>query len=753
MSLPHMVSGSVLLAVTMTLHAAPHREVDTLAPDPVLASPQIRTLIVRSDENSTALDVEILGSPGRQWPAEIGIGLVAVAPRGRIMARLDAVDAHVLGQADDVARILPADFPEDLVLVGPPGIWRELRVVRVAIRPQWGEGESARVARRVRVTIINAGGQGVAELDHPARPVSLVWDRLFRAHVLNYEAFQPPRLTIGTGPRYIVISRSRFTEHTPAFVEWKTRQGYGVEVITLEDLGYTDPFDRNAINATKRCIMEAYTSWDPPLEFVLLTGDMYAGAPAGSIYSKQFTDILGYYPLERYYDQWYALVDGPDLLPDIMLGRFPDSNAQRMGYQLGKTVGYEMSPHIEGTWQRNSVMTAIHSNPTHPTILTKQAVSDSLVAWGMTVHEFYCGQAIPARIIPAINQGVAFYNYRGEWCGENDWGGTFYPNDAAYISNVNKLGVWTAISCSTADFVFNYPINAEILLRLGHDNPAAPRGAVAVVGSQGYTHANFNNPLDWAFYHAFTHQDATLLGEAFMASKIYVASVTAPSDSQTTTLCEYTILGDPSLQVWTDVPTPLSVAIDPPSVPEGMTTPVTLSVTTDAVSPVSGALACLRRGGDVYVYGYTDDSGAVTLPVMPTETGTSGVPVDVTITAVNRIPHYGTLPVLTSRPAPPGNVTVVIDRDARLKITWNPVLSDERGLPVVIDRYEVSLDDDAFVAADRPAASAGTTTAISFATTSPGTFVRVVAVSREGRRSHPSEPEGAVSLPLAMPVR
>jgi hypothetical protein len=421
----------------------------------------------------------------------------------------------------------------------------------------------------------------------------------------------------------------------------------------------------------------------------------------------------------------------------------PDTNLSRLEYLFSKSIGYEMDPLIQGTWQRNAIMTAMHSNPQHATILTKQEISDTLAAWGMNVRERYNAQAVPGNLIPLINQGVTFYNYRGEWCAEYDWGGTFGPWDVAYVNNTRKLGVWTILSCSSADIVYGYPTIAELMLRVGYENPTSPRGAVALIGSQGYTHANFNNPLDTGFYEAFTRQGASLLGEAFVASKAYLSTVTAPTDSQAATLREYTILGDPSLQVWTDVPAALAVSISPPAVPEGFTTNVSiLAADSTTGTPVPDALVCLLRQDDVYVYGYTDENGSAALPVTPESSGSSGLSIGVTVTGYNRMPWFGTLETLTQRPAAPENVSAEL-HDGTWTIRWSPVLADERGLAADIDRYEIEMTTDGDSnegGVDSLHVVSGTSATLLPAPRNAS--ARVVAISRDGLRSRPSSGVG-----------
>jgi|GEM_PF-1446751 len=632
------------------------------------------TSSISTNDRHVTLDVTLESKEKHRKYSRIpvSVGLIAVPSRGRISARIVTADIIQLDTSNPKIKREFSPLPEDLVILDGPAVWRELRVVSLLLKPCWDENGHQFQLKHVHITVESNEGVGKAEKKEPVRPISPLWERIYAANILNFESVDVPRLESGTGNRYIIVSRERFEDQTPQFAEWKTRQGYGAVTVTLEDLGYGNPYSREAINATKRFIMEAYTAWEVPPDFVILVGDMYDAVPSGSLYSKQFWDILGFDPLLRYYDQWYALLDGPDLLPDVMLGRFPDTNLSRLDYMFHKSIDYEMNPHIEGQWQKNAIMTAMHSNPGHVTIRTKQAVADSLDAWGMNVEERY--NMGSAAVIPLINQGVTFYNYRGEWCGEFDWGGTFSSWDVPYVYNVNKLGIWTILSCSSADIVYSYPTTAELMLRVGYEDPAHPRGAVGFVGSQGFSWYYYNNALDIGFYRAFISEGAALLGEAFISGKAYAYANTTPSDSQRVMLREYTILGDPSIQVWTDVPAPMSVMIDHEAIAPDMETSVSISVSDSASQdPVEDALVCLRREGDVYVYGYTDESGVLNVSLSPQSQSPPGN-IDVTITALNMIPFYGSISVTGfSRPPTPEIHICQFDDSGHLILGWKPV--------------------------------------------------------------------------------
>jgi hypothetical protein len=579
---------------------------------------------------------------------------------------------------------------------------------------------------------------------------------MYRKHVLNYDSLNLTRLDRGTGKRYIVVSRTAFDTQTPQFVEWKTRQGYGVQVVTLESLGYTNPNSDACMDATKAVIQNAYDTWPDGLDFVLLVGDINGNNQAGSIYTKKFYNEF-YYQGYMFHDQWYSYLEGSDVFADIMVGRFPDSNASRMNYQLAKTIGYEKTPYINGTWQKSALMTlkANHydSSVNNHITAAKNFVSDELSAWGMNVTERFQNQANSSQILPVVNQGVTFYNCRVSSCDGTDWNGTFSSYDVDYVNNTNKLGVWTVLSCSSARFdASDYATTAELLLRRDYNDPANPKGALAFIGSQAYTSYLFNDPLDQGIYLAWTDSGATMVGQSILSGKLYAwnHATGLTAGERNSGMHEYTVLGDPSVQVFTDVPGTSSVTLSPSQVAVGTTTNVTATVTTPARGPIHGALVCLRKSSEVYVWGYTNASGQVTLAVNPTTSGD----VDVTMTAYNVRPYLGTLPTsATTPPRTPLNVAASATGLGAVVLTWSPVTQDVTGNPVTIDHYSVYRHTipHFLVSGLTPIASpTGTTYTDAGMAGDPAVnhFYRIVAVSTTQGPSGPSAPVGEMDYQL-----
>jgi hypothetical protein len=712
--------------------------------------------VIVSSSAATTVEIEIVITEPQRLPSSdpVPVGLVAVAPKGNVSAAIIEAQGAAIDDLDSLEPLLVNDLPANAVEVADPVIWRDLRLVGLSVAPCWESGERAVVARRLVVTLRNIGGIGINEKTRPVTAVSPIWDRLYSRHVMNYNWLNLPRLERGDGNRYIIISREAFSDQIPQFEEWKTKQGYGVKLVTLEEItGQENPYPPNqsTLDATKAYILNAYNTWPETPEFVLLVGDMDSSNYSRSIWTKTFYNYF-YGQGNRPHDQWYGFLEGEDdVFADVMVGRFPDTNLSRMDYMFSKTLSYEKTPWIEpgNEWQSHAIMT-LDSNISQ-TINTKNDVSDLLTGWGMDVDEFFSS---PWNVIPAMNEGFTFYNYRGDNCGSTSWGWTFFDSDVAYVQNTKKPGVFTILSCSSACFDYSYSSTAELLLRHGYSDPANYKGAIAFMGSQAYTAYPYNNPLDEGFYRQWTNGGAAILGEAFLGAKAWAWEHMYPGYDPNRRDCmmrEYTILGDPSLQVWTRVPEGITVEPQPQSVVMEETTDIVVTVEQLPSGGLEDALVCLWKSDDVYVYGYTDVSGSVTLPVTPATAGE----MQLTVTAYNSIPFFGTIPVLSGPQPPqsPQNVTAELLDPNGVRITWNEVTHDIDGAELGIDYYEIYRKGNAWFTIEN-LNPLGTTANLYYddlgviGHTEMNYFYRIVAVSTDDLESEPSNPAGEFDYQL-----
>ena len=175
-----------------------------------------------------------------------------------------------------------------------------------------------------------------------------------------------------------------------------------------------------------------------------------------------------------------------------------------------------------------------------------------------------------------------------------------------------------------------------------------------------------------------------------------------------------------------------------------------VTVTTSTRAPVPGALVCLRKDSDVYVYGYTNGSGSITLPVHPTSEGD----IDLTVTGYNRIPHLGTMSASGSvAPAKPMDVTTQVSGSSDLLLTWSPVTQDVTGSPITIDHYNVYRNTISYfmVGGTTPIGQPTTNQLIDLGAVGNSLanyYYRVVAISTGGRSSAPSATAGEFDYDL-----
>jgi hypothetical protein len=163
-------------------------------------------------------------------------------------------------------------------------------------------------------------------------------------------------------------------------------------------------------------------------------------------------------------------------------------------------------------------------------------------------------------------------------------------------------------------------------------------------------------------------------------------------------------------------------------------------------------LVCLQRNEDVYVYGYSDESGTLVLPVSP-DNGEDTSAIDLTVTAYNMEPVFETLEVVGSeRPEIPRVVAVQMNEGGGVLLTWSHVTSKINGSQFSIDHYEVYRGNDAYFTVEE-GELIGKPVGNQFVDDSDvpsekERFYRVVAVSDNGERLTETTSVGVIRTPF-----
>ncbi len=418
--------------------------------------------------------------------------------------------------------------------------------------------------------------------------------KVFKNLILNFEENEDSS-PLG----YLIITPDSFEDDVQPLAEWKEKKGWTVEVRTLSQTG-------SSPTEIKDYIANAYATWSPPPEYVLLIGDVNQLPPYSSAIPVSRTD----YP--------YTLLEGNDFLCELLIGRLSANNTNELNTLIAKIIGYETDPYMgDPAWFKRSLMVAANypiDTMTTP-IATKRWVRDRFFEYGFNTVDtvYYPPVSGPTEITNSVNQGVAFVNYRGGIADPDGW---VYPNfhntDVIGLSNGWKLPVVTSITCFNGNFGYNTCFG-EAWVRSG--SPTIPKGAIAFFGaSAATTSSRWNNCLDHGIYWGFLEENISNLGPALYRGKMEVF-VNFPGDTSWASgssfyFHTYNLLGDPSLDVWTDIPDTFIVNHSD-SIPVG-TNSFSVQVQNSSSQPVENAMVSLYKDNEVKEVEFTNASGQAT---------------------------------------------------------------------------------------------------------------------------------------------
>ena len=270
--------------------------------------------------------------------------------------------------------------------------------------------------------------------------------------------------------------------------------------------------DQNAINEKadeiKDYIIDAYRTWDPPLEFVCLMGDV-------------LSDPLNDYniPCSAYggvnTDNQYAVLEGGDQIPDIVVGRLSADSHTSMEFVVTKTVRYEQNPFTGINWYDKGYLLAGTTNNVATTMTTMEHIRQQMYDEGFTevVLHTHAGAANQTLLQQQFNQGRAFFFHRPSWTGQIS---ASYANG---LANGWMLPYGYIITCGTNGYATGMGI-AEAFLRYGSVYNGG--GMIGCSGSStSGTHTRYNNLLAAAISDYFMIDQGQIAGVALVVIAAY----------------------------------------------------------------------------------------------------------------------------------------------------------------------------------------------------------------------------------------
>lgn len=427
-------------------------------------------------------------------------------------------------------------------------------------------------------------------------------------------------------PGYLIIVPDEFFTNILPLARWKERKGFKVWVKKTSETGA----GREEIRAY---IRNAYLSWNPTPSYVLLVGAInkipaFPTPGASSCVS----------------DHPYGCVDGDDYLADVFVGRLPAANSSELDCIVAKIIRYESEPYYDDTlWFKRALMVGTSyqegGTPAVTALVTKRNIRNQLLRKGFNEVDTVFYPPTPVGRGPidtAVNRGVALINGRG-WGQANGWNyPQFQINDVNNLNNGWKLPVITSLYCGTGNYQAN-PCFGEAWLRAG--TPTSPKGGVAFWGSSySGTSTRWNNCMDYGIYNAIFDRNVTTLGPAMYAGKVeQLLNFPLSEDSLDLIIYfhVYNLLGDPAMEMWTEVPKIINVSY--PYSYEVGTASFTVTVRDSQGNPVKDARVCLYKPGEVHMIKNTDNSGIAAFTISTNSLDT----LFVTVTGKNIKPYLG----------------------------------------------------------------------------------------------------------------
>lgn len=425
-----------------------------------------------------------------------------------------------------------------------------------------------------------------------------------------------------TGARYLVITPDYFYNTLQPLVEWKYKKGMKPAVYTTSQIGGSD-------TATVRnFILNCYNTWDIKPEFVVLVGH------PGFIPMRYYS----YGGYSYYTDNYYGNMNG-DLYNEILPGRLSVQDTTQLKTVINKVLAYERHPFTsDSLWFKKGCAIANCDGSDDSIYLYCMRYAESLaVNNGFTSVDTFCNYTAHnyTHILNSINQGRMFVMYRGN--ASVHWYDPFNINPYS-TANGNKLPIIISTTCRTVS-PNSGPILGENFLRVG--TPTNLRGAVAFYGGTRNTSnaAHLRNAVAIGFLDAIFIDQKRTFGEAGEGGRKRVYQ-------QWGDLREYnnfTCLGDPELNLWTDTPCSLDVK-HPEFAPFAASNFVVTVKNANDQTLISSAFVCVAGKLDttVYILETTDTNGEAYFSVDPQILNDT---LYVTVTGRNLLPYEGVMQV------------------------------------------------------------------------------------------------------------
>lgn len=483
--------------------------------------------------------------------------------------------------------------------------------------------------------------------------------------VAGFQPTSAPSL-LGSAVSFLIVTSEEMAPEFQRLADFKTAMGLPTLVVTTQFIEANSRNGADLQDTIRMFTQDAYEMWGT--EYLLLGGDTdiiparYVDnsyyPPIGSTLipvDLYFSGLDGTWNANgnaRYGEPWGTAAgdDFADFSAEVYLGRATVSTPNDAMVFVDKVIAYE-STAAQESWPNRALFAAEVLFPVEypelPATMEgaefSQAIIDSLLTactdmeyTRMYEADYPYPMEAPltvAGLIDTLNTGrYGIFNQIGHgfYFNMSVGNGNFMTSDADELVNGDHLFLMYSLNCASA--AFDYSCLMERLVQ----NPNG--GSVASIGASRAAFPTTSNGYQQEFFDHLFCQEEDRLGRLIDLSRLPYLSYTFLNKSDRWTFQNYTLLGDPTLRVWTSSPRP--VVLDTPST-LGLGNNLVAVTVSDSLGVVPGASVCLSKAGDGYAVGVTDALGQVTLDFLATTPGA----VQVTVSGQNLARTSAVIPV------------------------------------------------------------------------------------------------------------
>jgi Peptidase family C25/Propeptide_C25 len=450
-------------------------------------------------------------------------------------------------------------LPSEIVTISDPSIMRDYRFSQVSVATvQYNAAlQKIRLITNLDLQLSvdytnNANPHSGREL-----PGSDAFTKLAQQWIFGVDNFRNDNDYAGS---LLIISRSSAQSYLETLADWKRKMGYRTYTATTVETG-------SSSNSIKNYIQNAYDNWTYPPDHVLLVGDVSGSYSVPAFYCE------GYMYPNDVTDHDYALLDGTDYFPDVLLGRISVQSSSQLTTTISKIINYESNPYMSNTswFTKGLMMSVVEDGWGSEYFSGRETVinaKEKLLDFTYTQVDTFIApdQSSHTTLRNMINTGYTFLNYRGfgsayYWTGA--YGGHMFDiGDINSLSNGRMLPMVTSIVCGGGDFADNNYTTCFGETWLVSGSATNPRGAIAFIGpSEHDTKTPFNNCNDLGIYQGITEEGIFSTSGMLLRGKMEMYnnfptchSWGGATNSDQFYFYVYNLLGDPTVEIWTDVP-------------------------------------------------------------------------------------------------------------------------------------------------------------------------------------------------------